>query len=376
MKQFLIVLCIVLLAGVAGGKEANQPMAKAEFPSLISAIRIHPPLDFCGEPVPLNHFDVRKRLEKEMLLALWNRPQVILWLKRAARYMPIIEKMLKKADMPEDLKYVAVIESALRPHASSFQQAVGFWQFTRATGIKYGLIINNQQDQRQNIFTATEAAIRYFQKLHDEFGSWTLAVAAFNMGEAGLKSEILIQKVDNYYDLYLPTETQQFIFKILSAKLIMENPARYGFYLNSDDLYPPLTFDTVTVDNSTERPLQLVAEAAGTTFKRIKDLNPQIRGYYLNQGKHTLCVPVGSGKGFPTRYQRLASAWSASIDRNVYMVKPGDSLSVIAQRFNVPLPALLIWNHLNYKANIYPGDRLNIYPGARPPETGEHAGRN
>lgn len=374
MKQILMILCIMLLAGVATGDEAAQPMVKADFPSLISAIRIQPPLDFCGEPVPLNHFDVRERLEKEMLLALWNRPQVILWLKRAGRYMPAIEKMLKEANLPNDLKYVAVIESALRPHASSFQQAVGFWQFTRATGIKYGLTIDAQQDQRQNLFTATEAAIAYFRKLHDEFGSWTLAAAAFNMGEAGLKSEMLVQKVNSYYDLYLPTETQQFIFKILSAKLIMKDPARYGFYLNPDDLYPRLTFDTVTIDNPTEKPLQLVAEAAGTTFKRIKDLNPQIRGYYLAKGMHTLFVPTGSGKGFSTRYQKLASAWDASIDGYLYIVKPGDSLSAIAQRFNVPLPALFIWNRLNYNANLHPGDRLIIQPGKPSPETGEPAG--
>jgi membrane-bound lytic murein transglycosylase D len=374
MKRFLIILCMMLFAGVATGQEAVQPMDKAEFPSLISAIRIRPPLDFCGEPLPLDHFDVRERLEKEMLLALWNRPQVILWLKRAGRYMPYIEKMLKEAHLPEDLKYVAVIESALRPHASSSQQAVGFWQFTRATGIKYGLTIDTQQDQRRNLFAATEAAIRYFEKLHDEFGSWTLAAAAYNMGEAGLRSEMLIQNVDNYYDLYIPIETQQFIFKIVSAKLIMKNPARYGFHLSPEDRYPSLTFDTVTIENATDKPLQLVAKAAGTTFKRIKDLNPQIRGHYLAQGTHTLLVPAGSSKGFSTRYQTLATAWDASIDGHIYIVKNGDSLSAIAQRFNVPLPALIIWNRLDYRETLHPGDRLIIEPGTPPPENKEPAG--
>ncbi|MBW2174132.1 MAG: lytic transglycosylase domain-containing protein, partial [Deltaproteobacteria bacterium] len=140
-------------------------------------------MEFCGEQVPLEIQEVRERLEKEVLLSAWNRPQVILWLKRVPRYFPHIEEMLEESKMPDDLKYLPVVESAFLPHARSNKKAVGFWQFMSATGRKYGLVVNRQVDERRNFFASTRAALKYLKELHSIFGSWTLAVAAYNMGE-------------------------------------------------------------------------------------------------------------------------------------------------------------------------------------------------
>ena len=214
MKYLISVFLFSIMTVAPANSEDPHPAVITQFPDLISRVRISGPLDFCGEAVELDSQDVRERLEKELLLTLWDRPQIALWIKRSARYMPIIEKMLQEHDMPQDLKYVAIIESALRPHAGSRKGAIGFWQFMEATGLKYKLAINSEKDQRRNIFYSTQAAIAYFKELYDLLGSWTLAAAAYNMGEQGLQSEILAQKTDNYYHLYLSLETQRYVFRI------------------------------------------------------------------------------------------------------------------------------------------------------------------
>ncbi|CAN2041433.1 membrane-bound lytic murein transglycosylase D [Candidatus Magnetomoraceae bacterium gMMP-15] len=340
---------------------AHIPIESQELPSLTSSIRIKSSLNFCNEPVLLKNQEVRERLDKELLLTLWDRPQIILWIKRLNRYMPHIEHILKENNMPDDLKYVAIIESALRPHAGSSKGAMGFWQFMKATGKNYGLRINSNIDDRRNIFASTKAAIDYFNMLYSMFGSWTLAAASYNMGEQGLMTEILIQKTDNYYKLYLPLETQRYIFRIISAKLILSNPEKYGFKLTKDDLFHPLQFHSIKLKCEKETPIQLVAEAAKTYFKVIKDLNPEIRGYYLSEGEHKLLIPKGSLKGFYARYKKILTKWDLENKKFIYIVKSGDSLTSIANQFNVPMPALLIWNNLNLKKHIHPGDRLIVY---------------
>jgi hypothetical protein len=334
---------------------------QAPNPSLMESIRIQGPLDFCRELVPLETQEVRERFEKEMLLTLWDRPQVILWLKRSTRYLPTIEKMLKENSMPEDLKYMAIAESALRPHVGSRKGAVGFWQFTQSTGRRYGLTINGRTDERRNVFASTRAAIRYFKELHGRFGSWTLVAAAYNMGEDGLMAEILEQGTDDYYKLYLPLETQRFVFRILSVKLILTSPEKYGFNLRASDYYPPVAFDRVDVTCFQETPIRIIAEAAETHFKMIKDLNPEIRGHYLAAGKHEVLIPKGASKGFHGRYEGLLKKFVSARKDRIYVVQEGDNLSSIADKFGIPLAALIIWNQLDIRHPIHPGDRLIIY---------------
>ncbi|MEW6674272.1 MAG: transglycosylase SLT domain-containing protein [Thermodesulfobacteriota bacterium] len=359
------------LAGTAGSNELS------DFPSLVSSLRPDPSLEFCGGRVPLENHDVRERFEKELLLTLWDRSQVILWLKRSRRYLPHIEQMLKVNGLPDDIKYVAVAESALRPHAGSNKGAMGFWQFMADTGRKYGLNVNAYVDERRNIFASTAAAIRYLKDLYLKFGSWELAAAAYNMGEEGLMAEILEQDTKNYYQLYLPLETQQYIFRILSVKLILLDPEKYGFKLADDDYYPPLEYDQVQVDCRQETPIRIVAQAANTYFKAIKDLNPELRGHYLREGPHKILIPKGASEDFQNRYEKLAAKYLSARKEKVYIVKKGDNLSVIAEKFDVPLAALIIWNRIDLKRPIHPGQRLIIYAEeikADEPETAEEEG--
>ena len=363
---------------VAQEPEIQSPYA---WPSLTASVKITKPIDFCGEPVLLESQETRERLEKELLLTIWDRPQVILWIKRTTRYLPIIEKMLSENEMPDDLKYVAIAESALRPHAGSSKGAVGFWQFLESTGQKYGLRINEEIDERRNIYASTLAAINYFKDLYQMLGSWTLAAAAFNMGELGLQAEIVSQKTNNYYQLYLPIETQRYIFRIISVKIILSDPRRFGFQFTDQDLYPPLSFDRIHVECFQDTPIFIVARAANTHFKAIKDLNPEIRGYFLAAGMHSLLIPKGAADGFYTRFKELVQQWVAENRERVYVVKEGDNLTTIAERFDVPLPALLIWNRLDGKKPIHPGDRIVIYPNPaggdfNPPQPDEMGSNN
>ena len=263
--------------------------------------------------------------------------------------------------MPDDLKYVAIAESALRPHAGSSKGAMGFWQFMVGTGRKYGLVINEDIDERRNIFASTAAAIQHFKELHKTFRSWTLAAAAYNMGEEGLMTEILEQDTDNYYQLYLSLETQQYIFRILSVKLIFSGPEKYGFKLTKRDYYPPLKFDQIQVNCLQEIPIRVIAQAGKTHFKVIKDLNPEIRGYYLTKGNHNILIPKEASEGFQARYQSHVENFLAAQKERVYIVKKGDNLSSIAERFGIPLSTLIIWNRKDIKRPIHPGDRLIIY---------------
>jgi hypothetical protein len=320
-------------------------------------------MDFCGEAVPLERQEIQERYEKELLLSLWDRPQVILWLKRSHRYFPHVEKMLKESEMPDDLKYVAIAESALRPRIRSKKGAVGFWQFIKDTGRKYGLVINEAIDERQNLFASTKAAIRYLRELHSMLGSWTLAVAAYNMGEERLIAEMIEQETKDYYKLALFDETQRYVFRILSAKLIMTNPDRFGFTLTKEDYYPPLEFEEVRIDCFEDVPIRIVARAARTHFKMIKDLNPEIRGHFIPSGTDSILVPKKFSTGFQPRYRSLVNKFLAAKDDRIYVIKKGDNLTSIAEKSGVPLSALLIWNRIDPKQPIQPGDRLVIYPG-------------
>jgi membrane-bound lytic murein transglycosylase D len=345
-------------------------------PLPISSLKIDTTLELCGERVPLEIQEVRERLEKELLLTLWDRPQVILWLKRSRRYLPYIDEMLKKNGMPADLKYIALAESALRPHAGSPKGAMGFWQFMQNTGRQYGLVIDSRIDERRNIFFSTQAAIRYFKTLYRTFGSWTLVAAAFNMGEDGLSDEIREQGLKDYYRLYLPIETQRYVLRIISIKLIFSDPKRYGFNLSNEDYYPPLEFDRVQVNCLRDTHLRIIAQAARTHFKEIKDLNPEIRGYFLSAGQHTILIPKGTSEGFEARYQALLHDEPIDQKEQIYVVQGADTLSSIANRFGVPLSSIIRWNRLNQATSIRPGDKLIIYRSSQEPlERDEEEGK-
>ena len=329
---------------------------------LLSAIKLEQPILLCGEGVAMDDPQAVERFEKEMLVALGNRPQVILWLKRTARYFPYIEQMLRQNGLPDDLKYLAVAESALRMHAGSHKGAMGVWQLMPQTARKYGLVVDDNFDERRNLYLSTPAVVTYLKALYERFGSWSLSLAAYNMGEEGLEAEILEQGITTYYRLYLPLETQRFVFRILAIKRIVDAPQNHGFTLSPGDFYAPETFSTVRVNAFTDLPLRLIANAAKTDFKTVKDFNPEIRGHYLAAGTRAINIPSDGEAGFQDRLTVLIDADAKIRSQRVYVVKEGDSLSSIAQKFEVPLAALLIWNRMGLRNVIHPGQRLVIFP--------------
>jgi LysM repeat protein len=331
-------------------------------PDLISALRQQGEVFFCGEKVLLERYDVRENFEKELLIALWDRPQVILWIKRAPRFFPYLAKELKSTGLPEDLKYIVVAESAFRPHVGSPKGAMGFWQLIPETARRFGLKVDDYVDERRDLLLSTPAAIKYLQTLFDKLGSWTLAAAAFNMGEEGLTAEILEQRTKNYYDLYLSQETQRYVFRVIAAKLMMENPQRYGISLRPEELYYPIEFNIMTLNRSEEVPISLVAMAAGTTFKTVKELNSHLRGHYIQPGKQEIRLPRSTHFDFETRLNNLLTQYLQERQQRIYIVRSGDSLSSIASKFQVPVAALIIWNRIDMNKSIYPGERLVIYP--------------
>jgi membrane-bound lytic murein transglycosylase D len=350
------------------GAQAVRAAPALDFSALIQAARIKGPLDFCGEPVPLEDPDVRERMEREVLGVLADPHQVILWIKRSRQYLTPIEETLRKHHLPDDLKYVAIAESALRPHAGSPKGAMGFWQFIESTGRKYGLRVDSEKDERRNLSISTDAAIAYLRELRDMFGSWTLAVAAYNMGENGLRSDISQQNTRDYYRLYLPLETQRYVFRILTAKLILRNPESYGFRLEPEDIYPPVASERIALETDREISLLTVAQAADTHVKLIKDLNPEIRGYRLMPGQHRLLVPKGATGQFHQRLSGLMNQMPEKRGEVVYVVKEGDTLSEIAERHRVSVSDVRTWNRLDPKKQIQPGMRLTIFNQEGTPE--------
>ena len=361
-----VALATALLTAEAGAQAVTAAPA-LDFSALIQAARIRGPLDFCGEPVPLEDPDVRERMEREILAVLADPHQVILWIKRSRQYLTPIEETLRKHHLPDDLKYVSIAESALRPHAGSSKGAMGFWQFIESTGRKYGLRVDSEKDERRNLSNSTDAAIAYLRELRDMFGSWTLAAAAYNMGENGLRSDIRQQNIRDYYRLYLPLETQRYVFRILTAKLILKNPERYGFRLEPGDIYPPVASEPVTLETDREISLLTVAQAADSYVKLIKDLNPEIRGYGLMPGRHALLVPKGSAGRFHQRLSELIKEMPEKRGEVVYVVKEGDTLSGIAERHRVSVSDVRTWNRLDSKKQIQPGMRLTIFNQEGPP---------
>lgn len=355
-------VCWVMVLGIAVNAAAQEEQIQQHHvPSfLIDSIQFNEAVTYCDIKLPLEQQDVKERLEKEVLLALWDRPQVILWMKRAAKFFPHVEAILKQYDLPMDFKYVPVIESALRPHARSSKGATGYWQFMRATGRRYGLKTNSWVDDRRNIFTSTHAACRYLKDLKEKFGSDFLALAAYNMGEYGLQKEIEKQDNHNFFSLYLPLETQRYIFKLAATKIIFENKEAYGFHLKPTDLYPEFAFDKVNFKSDVQVPILLIAKAAQVPFKTIKDYNPQLRGYYLDAGDITVLIPKGKAKNFKQDFAAQYKKWRKDNRQKVHIVKRGESLALIAQKYRVSLSALLKANNLSRKSMIHPGDRLVV----------------
>jgi len=330
--------------------EAYTPPAVYTFPKNLT---------LCGGKVPLHVSHVWESMDREFTIAVYNRGQVILWIKRGNRYFPFIEKQLRLWGMPDDIKYLVVAESDLLTHAYSSKEAGGPWQFIPGTARRFGLRQGGLFDDRLNFEKATEAALTYLQNLYTRFGSWTLAMAAYNCGEQRIEKEIGEQGETNYYRLNLPLETERYIFRILACKVIMSDPKKYGFYLSEDQLYPPEEVDVLEVDFPRPMHMRVAAQACGSYFKIIKELNPEIQSNYFPAGKYSIRLPRDTKVLFLKSY----AEWAREVRKpryKVYVVKDGDTLLGIAQNNGVEVSSLKKWNKISGDL-IRPGQKLIIY---------------
>lgn len=255
-------------------------------------------VQFCGEDVPINIYYVREGLERELIIHCYQHSRTIQTFKRSTRFFPEIEKILKEEGVPEDLKYLCVAESSLE-NVVSPSAAAGFWQFMESTGKNYGLEINDNVDERYHIEKSTRAACTYLKSLKAKFGTWALAAAAYNMGENGLQRSISEQSVNNYWDLYLNTETSRYVNRIISYKLMFEEPEKYGVKLKLTECYRPIPYNEIAVD-STIPSLHDFAKANNILYRELKEMNPWLRNKLLpvREKKYSIRVPVKSKSSY------------------------------------------------------------------------------
>lgn len=234
---------------------------------------------FAGLDVPLDKFGVREKLDRELLVNTYWQSNTFLFFKRANRWFPVIEPILAKNNIPDDFKYLAVIESGLT-NAVSGAGATGFWQFMKETGISYGLEINEEVDERYDVVKSTEAACRYLNDGYKKFGDWSLVAASYNMGMGGVNKQLNRQQVEEYWDLMLNEETSRYVYRILAVKEILNNGTAYGFVVRPKDLYEPYDTRQVTINSSVED-LAVWAKENGVNYNILKTLNPWMRQSYL-----------------------------------------------------------------------------------------------
>lgn len=285
----LVVVVIFSFQEVSPG----QPEKENVNPEIMNrGVVIPDTLTFAGEKVPLEYFDVRESLERELLVNSYFHSQTIRFIKLAPRYFAVIEPILKEKGIPDDFKYMAVAESSLDPRSESPSNAIGMWQFLKGTARDYGLEVNNEVDERYNIEKSTYAACDYLKDAYTKFGSWALVAAAYNGGQNFVIDQIKKQKSSNYYDLLLGEETERYVFRILALKLVLEHPENYGFNIPEDKKYPVIPTTDVKIDG----PVASFADFAiahGTNYKILKMFNPWLRESYLtNKERRTYVIKV------------------------------------------------------------------------------------
>ncbi|TJY34151.1 lytic transglycosylase domain-containing protein [Pontimicrobium aquaticum] len=285
IKNILACLGLISLSGLLVFAVQDAPSDENLEKKIINdynvyALNVPENLDFAGEALPLEDPDILERMDRELLVNTYWQSNALLMFKRANKAFPIIEPILEKHGIPNDFKYLAVIESGLT-NAVSPAGARGVWQIMKATGRENGLEINANVDERYNLEKATEVACKYLLEAKERFGTWTLAAASYNAGKAGIARRLKEQNVTDYYDLLLGEETGRYMFRIVALKEILNHPDKYGFNFRHKDLYKPIPTYKVAVDTAVTDFVEF-SEKLGINYKILKLHNPWLRQPHLN----------------------------------------------------------------------------------------------
>lgn len=303
-KQLLFTSIICLVIGASfpfllsnESLDSTRTSVQSEVPYCVSPLQIPTSVSFAGERIDLTRYDHRERMDRELMSFTYMHSTTMLTLKRANRYFPIIEPILKAEGLPDDIKYLAVIESNLNPLAKSPAGAAGLWQFMQTTGRQYGLEVNNYIDERYHIEKETKAACKYLKNAYKKYGNWLTVAASYNAGQTRISNQLEKQMAEKATDLWLVEETSRYMFRLLVAKLIFSNPQQYGFLLKREQLYPTLPHTEISVNTGITNLAQFAKEK-GITYAQLKDANPWIRSTQLmNKSGRTYVLKILTKEG-------------------------------------------------------------------------------
>ncbi len=381
-RYFLISIAFVgIIIGFLflNGRLSEKDKYQQEFADRyrVYAVTVPTHLNFCNEKAPTHDFEIFERFDRELTINTYFQSQTILNIKRGSRYFPIIEPILKRNGIPDDFKYLCMVESGLS-NVISPSNAVGFWQFIEETGRRYGLRINDEVDERYDIAKSTQAACLYFKDAYAEFNNWTLAAASYNMGINGIKGALKKQDVNSFYDLYVNSETSRYIMRLLAIKEIYEHPRVYGYYIPQFLRYPPVPVYSEQITGSIADLIEY-AKAHKITYKTFKTLNPWLRKnelknkdtdtyviYFPQAGAEHLVsdfygydepsdsadMPTDATEPIIVRSDSALAKVKAQ-DSMVYVeinhtVERKEDLNSIAMKYHTTVPKIMIWNNLEF----------------------------
>lgn len=294
-----------ILMGVLLLTMTNHLMAESIFQTVQESETFSTPLvpqkvTFCGKTIDLTRFDRHERMDRELLAFTYMHSTSIQMIKKANRYFPVVEPILKANGIPDDFKYLMVIESNLNPTARSVAGAAGLWQFMQTTGREYGLEVNKNIDERYHVEKATVAACKYLKDAYEKYQDWIAVAASYNAGQARISNQLEKQQVSDMLDLYLVEETARYVYRIIAAKIMLANPSAFGFRLRATDLYMPIPYKNITVTKGIAN-LAEWAKQQGTTYGMLKILNPWLRDTFLqnvSQRTYVLKIPTAEGMNY------------------------------------------------------------------------------
>lgn len=283
ISSIIIASTVSALFGIQSVRTSAEPIASSDIDNEYSPVfspDIPKSITFCGKKIDLDRNDMYERFDRELTSLIYSHGSTMLMLKRANKYFPVMAPILKANGVPIDVLYLACIESTLDPRAYSPAKAAGLWQFLATTGKQYGLEVTDEVDERYNIEKATAAACRYLKKAYEKYGDWPTVMASYNAGMARISTELDKQISDNSFDLYLNPETSRYVFRIMAAKALLEDPTAYGYKLEPEQLYRKTDCKTVEVNTPIED-WAAWAQSQGISYAQLKEENPWIRSRSL-----------------------------------------------------------------------------------------------